>query len=75
MSSHNLVIIVDDQHNKNMLGCYGHPLVQTPNLDRLASMGTRFTNAYTPSPLCVAARASLATGQYVHKTKCWDNAT
>ena len=56
------------------MGCAGHPLVETPHLDRLASNGTRFTSAYTPSPICVPARASLATGQYVHKNRCWSNA-
>lgn len=75
MEASNLLILVDDQHNKNMLGCYGHPLVKTPNLDQLARRGTRFTSAYTPSPLCVAARGSLATGRYVHETRCWDNAS
>ncbi len=74
MESKNLLILLNDQHNKKMLGCYGHPLVQTPNLDRLAARGTRFSNAYTASPLCVSARASIATGRYVHETGCWDNA-
>lgn len=56
------------------MGCAGHPFVQTPNLDRLALRGVRFTNAYTPSPICVPARASLATGRYAHETGYWDNA-
>jgi len=55
------------------MGCAGHPLVQTPNLDRLAAGGTRFSNAYTNCAICVPARASLATGQYVHKIGNWDN--
>ncbi len=70
----NLLILMADQHSRDFLGCYGHPLVKTPNLDRLANNGTRFTKGYTNSPICVAARASLATGQYVHKIGCWDNA-
>ena len=74
MSQPNLLILMDDQHSRQMSGCYGHPLVETPNLDRLADRGVRFTNAYTNSPLCVPARASLATGRYVHETACWDNA-
>jgi choline-sulfatase len=49
-------------------------MVQTPNLDKLAARGVRFTNAYTPSPICVPARASFATGCYVHKTRFWSNA-
>ena len=75
MEPQNLVVIVDDQHNKKMLGCYGHPTVRTPNLDKLAKRGVRFSNAYTPSPICVSARASAATGRYVHEIGCWDNAS
>ena len=65
---------MNDQHSRNFLGCYGHPLVQTPNLDALANAGTRFVKGYTTSPICVAARASLATGKYVHDIGFWDNA-
>ena len=43
MEPKNLVVIVDDQHNKKMLGCYGHPTVKTPNLDKLAKRGVRFS--------------------------------
>jgi choline-sulfatase len=70
----NLLFILSDQHTRDITGCYGHPVVQTPNLDRLAEQGTRFTNAYTNSPLCVPARAVLATGRYVYQTGHWDNA-
>ena len=70
----NLVVILSDEHQAKALGCAGHPFVQTPNLDKLASKGMRFNNAYTPSPICVPARASFATGQYVHQTGHWDNA-
>lgn len=70
----NLIIIMSDEHNSRFLGCRGHDTVQTPNLDRLAGRGTRFDSAYTPSPVCVPARASFATGQYVHQIKTWDNA-
>lgn len=70
----NLLFIISDQHNRDISGCYGDPLVQTPHLDRLAARGTRFTNAYTTCPICVPARASLASGRYVHQTGHWDNA-
>ena len=70
----NLVFILSDEHNKRVTGCYGHPMIRTPNLDALAARGTRFTSAYTNCPICVPARASFATGQYVHQTRCWDNA-
>lgn len=70
----NTVVILSDEHNKRVTGCYGHPMIKTPNLDKLAARGTRFTSAYTNCPICVPARASFATGQYVHKVRCWDNA-
>lgn len=70
----NLLYILSDEHNKEMLGCYNHPVVKTPNLDKLAEEGVRFTNAYCNSPVCVPSRASLATGRYVHETGNWDNA-
>lgn len=70
----NLLVILSDEHQARAMGCAGHPFVQTPYLDALASRGTRFSNAYTPSPICVPARASFATGRYVHETRLWDNA-
>jgi choline-sulfatase len=70
----NLLFIFSDEHNRDMLGCNGHPVVQTPNLDRLARDGVNFKNAYTNCPICVPARASLATGRYVHEIGSWDNA-
>ncbi len=70
----NLLIILSDQHSREVLGCYGNRLVKTPHLDALAQRGTRFANAYCNSPICVPARASLATGLYVHTHRCWDNA-
>ena len=70
----NVLILLSDEHNARVMGCAGHPLVHTPRLDALASEGTRFLNAYTTSPICVPARASIATGRYVHQHRCWDNA-
>ena len=70
----NLVILLSDQHNPRVMGCAGHAQVRTPNLDRLAQCGTRFRAAYTPCPICVPARAALATGRYVHQIRFWDNA-
>ena len=74
VSPKNLVFIMSDEHTRSVLGCYGNRVVHTPNLDRLAAEGTRFTNAYTPSPVCVSARASLATGRWVHDTGAWSSA-
>ncbi|WP_323766956.1 sulfatase-like hydrolase/transferase [Marinovum sp.] len=70
----NVLVIMSDEHQARALSCLGHPLVKTPNLDRLAARGTLFENAYTPSPICVPARAAFATGQYPHQTGYWDNA-
>ena len=74
MQAKNLVFIISDEHQARALSCAGHPIVRTPNIDRLAARGTRFTAAYTPCPICVPARASLATGRYVHDIRYWDNA-
>ena len=73
MSPTNVLFITSDEHNRDIAGCYGNTLVKTPNLDALAERGTLFTNAYTNSPICVPARASFATGRYVHQIRCWDN--
>ena len=69
----NLLFFLTDNHNRNALGCYGHPMVQTPTLDSLAERGVRFANAYTASPICCPARAALATGRFPHQTGYWDN--
>ncbi|MCZ6678812.1 MAG: sulfatase-like hydrolase/transferase [Candidatus Poribacteria bacterium] len=69
----NLLYIHSDQHNPAVTGCYGDPLVQTPNLDRLAAQGVCFTDVYCPSPVCVPSRMSMLTGQYPHETEVWTN--
>ena len=74
MEPTNLLFILSDEHNRDCLGCYDHPLVQTPNLDSLAAQGVLFRSAYTNCPICVPARASLATGEYVNSIRYWDNA-
>lgn len=75
MIARNLLILMGDEHNRDFLGAAGHPVVRTANLDRLAERGTRFTRAYTPSPICVPARASLQTGRHVSQISAWDSAT
>lgn len=72
--SNNLLVIMSDEHQARALSCADHPLVKTPNMDKLAERGIRFTNAYTPSPICVPARAAFASGRYVHDIRLWDNA-
>ena len=71
---YNFIFFQSDNHNRDLLGCYGDPLVKTPNLDRIAQNGVRFTNAYAASALCCPARASIATGRFPHQTRFWDNA-
>ncbi len=70
----NVLFILSDEHTRDVSGCYGHKIVKTPNIDRLAARGTKFTAAYTNCPICVPARASLHTGTYVAENACWDNA-
>jgi arylsulfatase A len=59
----NIVFILADDLSWSDLGCYGHPYHQTPNLDRLAREGMRFTQAYAPAPICSASRAAILTGK------------
>ena len=74
MNRRNILFLISDEHQARAMSCAGHSIVKTPNLDRLAARGTRFDKAYTPSPICVPARAALALGRYVHDIRYWDNA-
>ena len=62
----NILFIMFDQLRFDYLSCSGHPSLETPNIDRLAAKGVRFTNAYVQSPVCGASRMSFYTGRYVH---------
>ncbi|MDA7427861.1 sulfatase-like hydrolase/transferase [Primorskyibacter aestuariivivens] len=62
----NILFIMFDQLRRDYLSCYGHKTLHTPNIDRLASMGVRFTRAYIQSPICGSSRMSTYTGRYVH---------
>jgi arylsulfatase A-like enzyme len=64
----NIVFILSDDLAMGDLGCYGQKLIQTPNLDRMAAEGTRFTQAYCGTAVCAPSRASLMTG--LHSGHC-----
>lgn len=68
----NILFILADDLGYGDLGCYGNPDLDTPTLDALARDGVRFTQYYTPSPLCAPARAALLTGRYNHRTGAID---
>ncbi len=62
----NIVLFMTDQLRRDALGCYGNPICETPHLDGIAERGVRFDNAFTVSPVCSPARASIMTGLYPH---------
>src|SRR5688500_14014629 len=60
----NLVIIMADDLGYGDLACYGHPSIRTPNLDRMAREGMRFTDFYSCAAVCTPSRTGLLTGRY-----------
>jgi len=69
----NFLIIMTDQQRWDHLGCYGNPIVRTPNIDSLAARGTRFDNFYVATPICQPNRAAIATGQMTSVNGCRQN--
>ncbi|MBW2623882.1 MAG: sulfatase-like hydrolase/transferase, partial [Deltaproteobacteria bacterium] len=69
----NIIYIFSDQHRGDTMGSVGHPVVITPHMDRIASEGVNFTRCSTNSPLCMPARASMMSGQYVCEHGVWNN--
>jgi len=61
-----VILIMTDTTRADMLGCYGNPKMITPNLDRFATQGIRYENAYTCQPVCGPARSALFTGTFPH---------
>ncbi|MFW5856646.1 MAG: sulfatase-like hydrolase/transferase [Planctomycetota bacterium] len=72
-SQPDLLFFFSDQHDGRKAGYAGDPVVETPNLDRLAAEGTVCANAYTPCPLCVPARSALLSGQLPSRTGIFSN--
>ena len=68
MSRPNIIFIMCDDMGYGDLGCYGQQLIETPNLDRMAKEGMRFTQAYAGSPVSAPSRASFMTGQHAGHT-------
>ena len=73
MKRPNILFIVSDQMVAELTSAYGHPLVQTPHLSRLAGEGVRFDSAYTPFPLCAPGRACIVSGRHASEIGAWDN--
>jgi choline-sulfatase len=69
----NVIMIISDEHNAGVLGCYGNNIAQTPNLDGLARDGVTFKNCYCNSPLSVPSRLSFTSGKYISRVGAWSN--
>jgi len=68
----NIVVILSDDYGWGSAGCYGGTGLKTPNLDRLAKEGRRFTQAYAPGSVCSPTRYGLMTGRYYWRTSVKD---
>jgi len=73
MSQPNILFVFSDQHRHDVMGCAGHPIVETPTLDGLAARGARFTRAWCQSPICQPSRASFVTGRHPYHLKLFYN--
>ncbi|HVX46171.1 MAG TPA: sulfatase-like hydrolase/transferase [Mycobacteriales bacterium] len=69
----NVLILKSDEHNPFIASTVGHPFIRTPNMERLAALGTLYESAYCPSPLCTPSRSSYLTGLPVHEIQCYNN--
>ncbi|MFT6581170.1 MAG: arylsulfatase A-like enzyme [Alphaproteobacteria bacterium] len=61
----NILFIMTDQHRADYLSCMGHPSLETPHLDAMASRGVLFSRAYCQAPICGPSRMSFYTGRYM----------
>ena len=73
MDKPNILVIMTDQHDPGVSSAYGHRLVRTPNMQRLADEGGVFEHAYCNAPLCTPSRAAFMTGTHPFRTRVWDN--
>jgi len=70
-----IIFILGDNHNAETMSCAGHPVIETPALDRLAREGVRFENTFNTTSLCSPSRASILTGAYAHSHGVKNNHT
>ncbi|HEX3814518.1 MAG TPA: sulfatase-like hydrolase/transferase [Mycobacteriales bacterium] len=73
MAGPNILLVMTDSSRTDTLGCYGGPVAVSPNLDRLAAQGVRFTQAHSTAPVCMPARCSLLTGTHTPTHGCVEN--
>jgi len=73
MKKPNILHLFTDQQRFDTIHALGNSVIRTPNLDRLCREGTVFTNAFTPSPVCISARCSMVSGLYPQNTGCYAN--
>src|SRR5215212_8044285 len=71
----NVLLLFTDEQRFDAFGAAGNPVIRTPHLDRLAASGVRFSNAFTASPICMAARMSLISGHQSRLTRYAGNGT
>jgi choline-sulfatase len=69
----NILVIMSDEHNAGVLGCYGNEIINTPHLDSLARRGIVFESCYCNSPLCVPSRLAFTSGKYTSRVGAWSN--
>ncbi len=69
-SKPNIIFLLTDDQRWDAMGCAGNPIIQTPNMDKLAGSGVRFENAFVTTSICMASRASIFTGQYERRHGC-----
>lgn len=73
MPSPNILLLVSDEHNADVAGFAGDPIVHTPTLDRLAAGGVSFRRAYCQAPICTPSRMSFLSGKHIDTIGCWNN--
>jgi arylsulfatase A-like enzyme len=69
----NILLIMSDDHAEQAIQCYGNSLIETPNIDRIAQEGVRFTNSFVTNSICAPSRAVMLTGKYSHLNGLRDN--